>query len=189
MEESFNSIPFEKKDLVSLTPEFLSVREAAQIMGVSERSVYGYIATGRIQGFRAGNMMVVRTEVARQYRRQAPGRVRVNTPPWHVPPINNLEYLTDITVQIRQGQSELFEQKLGEMRAAGKHLLPGTAARYIVRGQNNPDEVQIMLVWRHASMPPEEVREAALAALCADFADILDWETAVYKEGKVVMHA
>jgi hypothetical protein len=38
-------------------------------------------------------------------------------------------------------------------------------------------------------MPPEQEREAALTALTIDLADVLDWQTAQMKEGKVLLHA
>ncbi|HEX7734609.1 MAG TPA: hypothetical protein VF458_07095, partial [Ktedonobacteraceae bacterium] len=61
--------------------------------------------------------------------------------------------------------------------------------RYILRSQYDPDEITIILVWRSAIMPPAEDREASLAALYADLADVLNWETASLKEGRVLMHA
>ena len=170
-------------------PGYLSVKEAARLLGVSERSVYGYIESGKIPAARIGHVLVVETEMVSKYQRKAPGRLRTNTPIWHVPPQNNLQYLTSITVRIRQGQSTHFEQKINEIRANGKHVIPGTAARYVLRSRDNPDEVQIVLIWRSAIMPPTEEREAALAALRADMTEILAWETAVYRESQVVMHA
>lgn len=174
---------------VTRIPGYLSVKEAARIIGVSKRSVYGYIETGKLPGARIGHLIVVDAAHVQNYQRKAPGRLRTNTPAWHMPPVNNLQYLTSITVHVRPGQSERLDQKLNEIRIAGKHLQPGTAARYIARNQHSPSEVQIVLVWRRAVMPPKEERESAFAALCSELAEILDWETAVYKEGQVLMHA
>jgi excisionase family DNA binding protein len=170
-------------------PGYLSVKEAANLIGVSARCVYNYIESGRLPAVRVGSMTAVEEEAVRNYRRRPVGRLRTRTPVWHVPPANNLQYLTTISVRIRQGQSGQLDRKLAEIRLAGKHLLPGTAARYIARSQNSPDDVQIVLIWRSAVMPPAEEREAALATLRADLADILDWETAIHKEGQVMMHA
>ena len=38
-------------------------------------------------------------------------------------------------------------------------------------------------------MPPEDERQAALAAFFADLEEFLDWPTAAFKESIVVMHA
>jgi excisionase family DNA binding protein len=170
-------------------PGYLSVREAARIIGVSTRSVYGYIAAGKLRVARFGHLLVLEAESVRNYKRQAPGRLRVNAPRWHVPPVNNCQSLTTITVHIRQGQGDQLAQKLDEIRTSGKHCIPGTVARYIMQSAASPDEIQIMLTWRSAIMPSPEEREAALAALRDDLAEILDWETAVYKQSQVVMHA
>ena len=169
--------------------EFLSVRDAAKIMGVSTRSVYGYIETGKLLGIRIGASIAVHAEAVRNYQRPVAGRPRTRTPIWRVPVIMNLQYLTIINVRVREGQSEKLEERLKEIRVSRKHHIPGTVARYIVRDKLNPEEVQIVLVWRKLVMPPDDEREAAIAALCADLADILDWETVSSREGQVLMNA
>jgi excisionase family DNA binding protein len=169
--------------------EFLSVRDAAKIMGVSTRSVYGYIETGKLLGIRIGASIAVHAEAVRNYQRPVVGRPRTRTPIWRVPVVMNLQYLTTINVRAREGQGAKLEARLTEIRVGGKHHIPGTVARYIVRDKVNPDEIQIVLVWRRLVMPPDEEREAAIAALCADLADVLDWETASSREGQVIMNA
>ena len=174
---------------LSRVPGYLSVKEAARLLGVSERSVYGYLESGKLPGARIGSIIVVEMESVCNYRRRAPGRVRTKSPVWRVPPEHNLQFLTTITVPLRPGQGAQLEEKLREMRATGKHLLPGTSARYIVRGKEDTDEVQILLIWRSATLPPDEEREAALAALRADLAEVLAWETASSQESQVLLHA
>ena len=170
-------------------PGYLTVREAARIIGVSERSVYGYVHAGKLAGARVGHTIVVSADEARAYQRRAPGRLRTTAPPWHRPPLQNLQYLTLIRVRVRPGQDESLAHKLHEIRVANKHLLPGTAARYIARDPHNPDKLLIVLVWRRVFMPSNEEREAALAALSADLADVLAWETAARTESRVLLHA
>ena len=51
------------------------------------------------------------------------------------------------------------------------------------------DEVQIVLIWRGVSMPPEEERQAALSSFLNDLAEVLDWQGASFSEGLVVIHA
>ena len=86
------------------------------------------------------------------------------------------------------GQQERFEEKLKEIHQAEKHLLPGTVARYIACGEEQPNDVQMVLVWRSTVMPAQAEREAAMQALRAEFAGILDWETAKSEYSRVVMN-
>lgn len=169
--------------------DYLSVREAARFMGVSTRSVYGYIETGKLPGVRIGASIAVSAKAVREYRRSVVGRPRTRTPIWHVPVTLNLQYLTTIKVCVREGQGENLEQKLTEIRLNRQHLLPGTVARYVVRNCAEPDNIQIVLVWRKVVMPPDEERQAAISALCADLGDVLDWDTASCCEGQVLMNA
>ena len=170
-------------------PGYLSVKEVAQQLGVSERTIYGYLEAGRLSGARIGSMTVIKAESLKGYRRRAPGRVRTRIPRWHVPPENNLQYLTSITVPLRSGQSERLTEKLLEIRVDGKHLLPGTAARYIARNRAESEEIHIVLVWRSSIMPSEEEKARALKALAADLAEVVDWERALCKEEQVIIHA
>ncbi len=133
--------------------------------------------------------MMVRAKDVAGFERKAPGRIRTTIPPWHRPPQKNLQYVTTITVRMYPEQERLFRHRLDEIRVARKHHFPGTCARSIVRNERDPGEIDILLVWRGVVMPPLEVREASLLAFFADLADVLDWETAVVKEGQVLLHA
>jgi len=195
-EPSANTLPTRHVDAPShprlslnRVPGYLSVRETAHLLGVSERTIYGYIENGRLAASRIGCLTVVDAEAARTFQRQAPGRKRTRTPAWHIPPESNLLSLTYITVRQRPGQGERLTEKLQEMRAQDQHLLPGTSARYIARNQQDPEEMYIVLFWRAALRPPEEQRTQALAALEADLADLLDWEHAQVQEKQVLVHA
>jgi hypothetical protein len=179
----------ETEPLSECLPGYVTVNVAARIIGVSARSVYGYLKLGKLSGVRVGPTLLVSTQGARAYERRALGRARTSPPRWHTPPRQNPQYLTTLKVRLRLGQDEALEQKLREMRAEHKHLLPGTAARYIARSQHDPNDIMIVLIWRDAALPPKEERETAFATLRADLAEVLDWETSMKKEGQVLLHA
>jgi excisionase family DNA binding protein len=134
-------------------PGYVSVREAAKLLGVSERSVYGYIEAGKLPGVRIGPFIAVESQALEHYERRAPGRVRVRTPDWHIPPSKNQLSLTRISVQMRRGQRERLEHLLAQMRLADRHRIHGTVARYITGPHAQTNEVEIILVWRAASCP------------------------------------
>jgi hypothetical protein len=94
-----------------------------------------------------------------------------------------------IRTRVRECARERLEQRLEEIRAAKKHHLVGTVARLILRSQDDPTAIQILLVWRQLVMPSEEERQAAIATLCDDLADLLDWEHAIWSEGQVLLYA
>lgn len=169
-------------------PGYLSVCQAAKIMGVSERSIYGYLKSGRLVSYRLGGLLAIPEEALRAYRRPVVGRPRTRTPIWRVPVVMNLQYLLHITVRIRPGMEEALERKLLQIRAERRHLLSGTVACYIARNKDGSDEVQMVLIWRQKIMPPELERQVALEALRADLADILDWEVASTLEGEVLLN-
>lgn len=168
--------------------DYLSVREAALRLGVSTRSVYSYVGAGKLQSVRIGTSIAIPAEILADYKRSRRVRPRARTPVWRLPGDQNQRYLTMITIRLRQERQEQLEQKLAEMRAEHKHLLPETVARYITQSPDCPQTVRITLLWREAVIPPAQKRKAALAALQADLAHLLDWDTASTVEGLVLLN-
>lgn len=168
--------------------DYLSVREAALRLGVSTRSVYSYVEAGKLQSVRIGTSIAIPAEILADYKRSRMVRPRARTPVWRLPGDQNRRYLTIITIRLRQGRQEQLEQKLAEMRAEHRHLLPGTVARYITQNPDCPHMVRITLLWQEAVMPPAQKRKAALAVLQADLAHLLDWDTASTVEGLVLLN-
>ena len=175
-------------DILPHLEGYISLKKAAEMLRVAERTVYGYVTDGKLPGIRAGSSIVVKAEDVQSFRRGSPGRRRTRVPVWRLSIGEHLQYLTIIFVRIRPGQDDKLEQKLEELRSGEKHLLPGTVARYIARNEEKSEDVQIVLVWRSTVMPPQEEREKALAALRTELAEILDWETAWSENGRVLMH-
>jgi excisionase family DNA binding protein len=167
----------------------LSVQEAARVLGVSQRSVYGYLTRGKLSRTRIEGLMMLPEAEVLAFERGAPGRPREEAPFWHLPPQKNPLSITTITVQALPDCDGQLEGRLAEFRAESKHCLAGTSARYIGRNRENPAEVVIVLLWRGAVLPAQEQRETALAALRADLANLCAWDTAAMEEGLVVLYA
>jgi len=170
-------------------PEMLTVKQAASILGVTERSIYGYVHAGTLVGERTEKGIMVQADSVRTFDGKAPGQIRKLVPRWRRPAQRNQQWLTFVTLRQQPGQAEPLASRLERMRRVNSHALSGTQARYLVRNQNDPQEVTLVLVWRSTIMPPAEERAAALAALRADFAELFDCKTAVVKEGRSLLHA
>lgn len=174
-------------DLPNL-PGYMSIKDAAEFLGLSIRRVHEYVQEGKLSGFKAARAIMVPEEEVKKFQRSQTGRPRTRIPTWRLPVGTNLQYLSIIFARVRPGQGDNLEKKLKEIHADEKHLLPGTVARYIARSEAKPDDVQIVLVWRSTVMPPEAEREAALAALRAELAGIVDWDSSWSEYGRVLMH-
>lgn len=174
--------------LPNITPEFVSVREAAKILGVSERSVYGYIEERKLPGFKATNLTVVALKDVNTFKRGTTGRPRTRVPEWRISDNENVQYMTQVFIQIRNGQKEELLRRLEEIRKGNKHTFPGTVARYFAQSQADSSALEILLVWRGTVMPDEETRSAALAALREELADLLEWDSAHVEMHEILMH-
>jgi hypothetical protein len=167
----------------------ISVREAAVVLGVSERSVYGYLRQGKLTKLCIEERIMLRENEVWDFERRAPGRLRKNPPLWHIPPELNPLYLMSIIVPLRPGCETLLDQKLNEFLIEGKHEMTGTCTRAISRSRHAPYRLTILLFWRRESLPPDEQREQEIAALGADLAEVCDWESAHVHEGQTYAHA
>jgi excisionase family DNA binding protein len=184
-----NTAGLEKAEIVfDLPPRYISVIEAAKMLGVSGRSVYGYIEEKKLSGFKAGGHIVILRSEVLKFKRGTTGRPRTRVPEWRISENGNAQYMTQIFIQIREGQEEVLECKLDEIRKGNKHMFPGTVARYITHSQTDASDVQILLIWRGTVMPDVATREAALDDLRQELANVLDWKNAHIEMHEIMMH-
>jgi len=79
-------------------------------------------------------------------------------------------------------------ERLKELKEEEQYLFPGTVARFIVKSETVPGQIEISLIWRSTAMPDEHARQQGLEKFREALADVLDWNTAQYSNGQVLMH-
>jgi excisionase family DNA binding protein len=168
-------------------PGYVSVKEAAQILNVSDKRVYFYIEVGRLPAVWAADVLMIKREDIENFKRRASGRERKINPLWRFSTGENTQYMTTIHVRMRAGKGLALQERLRAIKSSGEHLFPGTIARYISSGRT-AGHVLIVLVWRGSIMPDEQTRDKELAAFRDALADVLDWESAQYDHGTILMH-
>jgi excisionase family DNA binding protein len=174
-------------DLPSI-PGYVSVKEAAKMLGLSPRTIYDYVEEGRLHGARVADVIAIPVEELMTFKREPSGRPRKNTPLWRISSGDNEQFMTLILVRERAGQHDVLVRKLEVIRKRKQVLFPGTITRYVAEGGALSGEVILVLVWRGTVMPDETAREGALDELRRALADVLDWSTAQYRNGQVLMH-
>src|SRR5437762_9257936 len=63
-------------------PGYVSIKEAADILGVSDKRVYQYVRAGRLPAQRVGHILILPIEAVKQFKPSPSGRVRTKAPPW-----------------------------------------------------------------------------------------------------------
>lgn len=169
-------------------PGYVSIKEAAQMLGISDKRVYEYVDTGRLPSMWAADVIMIPVEAVQKFERRSSGRPRKSIPTWRISSGENTQFVTSITVQLYPGQRNTLEQKLEEVRQAGLHTFPGTIARSLAASETVPGQIEISLVWRSAVMPNEAEREQAVDAFRQAFSGIFDWGTARYSHSRILMH-
>jgi hypothetical protein len=157
----------------------ISVRAAARILDVSERSIYGYLARGKLTRMRIDERIMLNEQEVRALKSQMPGRARE----W-VPPEQSSLYLTTIIVPVRPACGTLLDKKLAEFRRRGKHQVVGTCSRAISCSLSSPERLMILLFWHDELLPPRQQYDQEIAALAADLSEVCAWEAALITEGQ-----
>lgn len=169
--------------------EYVSIKEAAELLGLAYPTVHQYVTEGRIRAVRAADVILIPVEEVRDFKRNIAGRPRTSIPLWRISPTDNALRHTSIHVQIQEGMLDDFRKRLDEIRRTKNHLFPGTIARYVLANDKMPEQVEIVLIWRISVAPAETARELALEDFKSALADIVDWKTARFVDGNVFMHA
>jgi excisionase family DNA binding protein len=169
-------------------PGYVSLKQAAKILGLSVSRVYQYVDEERIPAVRAGHNIMLSREAVEQFKPDVSGRKRKAPPSWRRLKAGGPLLTTTIHVQVREGQQKKLEKVLQEIEQEDQYTFPGTVARYISKHTTSPASVSIFLVWKKSEIPNEGAKAKALEEFRAKLADILDWSTAQYMEGEAVIH-
>jgi excisionase family DNA binding protein len=169
-------------------PGYVSIREAADILGVSDKRVYQYVRAGRLPARRVGNILILPIEEVRQFKPSPSGRVRAKAPSWRAYRSRGALLITDIRVPVRVDQQAKLIEKLKAIQKGDRHTFLGTVARYVVKGDEGLTAVEIVLIWKSTEMPTEARRKQDLDLFQEELADVLDWQAARYVSHEVIIH-
>ena len=169
-------------------PGYVSIKEAAKILGISANRVYAYVEEGRLPSAKAAHVIMIPLKAVEDFKPHLSGRPRTSVPVWRISPEENTVLATSILVRIRSHQHTKLMTRLEEIRREKQHLFPGTLARYVIEKQQHPEHIEILLIWRNTAMPDEVTYNHWLSEFQQALSDVLDWGTAQYDTGRVIIH-
>jgi excisionase family DNA binding protein len=164
---------------------YITVQEAAEIIGCSKSRIYQYVKSGRLPAQRMGPMLFLPAEQVKKFRRGPAGRQRGVAPPWRRYRNQARLLATVIHVHIRPGMLEELQKKLDQLFEERTHTFTANVARSIMEDKG---VLEIILVWKSTEMPDETTRQQDLHAFQLAFEDVLDWDTATYALKKMLLH-
>jgi excisionase family DNA binding protein len=169
-------------------PGYVSIKQAAEMLGITDKRVYRYIDLGRLPAYKSGGVFLLAEADVRQFKLNPPGRTRTVPPGWRVYNTRSKVLTTEIWAPVSSGQQETLVEKLAEIQRTNRHTFPGTMARYIIRGNPTLTSVHFFFVWKDTEMPDEPHRQRSLKALQDELADVLDWEQAQYHTNEALLY-
>jgi len=165
-------------------PGYVSVREAASIIGCTDQRIYQYVRSGRISAQRIGHILALPLEEVQNFQPGPAGRQRGKASPWRSYRSRGKLLATSIQVHIHPGMRDKLQEKLKAIKP-DEYTFTGNVARYIL---SNTDTIQILLIWKNTEMPDDTTRQQDLRLFQQAFADVLDWETATYSFDDIWLH-
>jgi excisionase family DNA binding protein len=164
---------------------YVPVKEAAEMLGISDDRVLQHIHNKRLPAKRVSGRYMILRQAVEEFKRNPPGRVRVDPPEWRAYNSRIKLLNTAIRIHVRAGQQARFEQKLKDIYDQQQHKFTGSAERFVFKDSAMPDLITIQLLWKDNEMPDAATREKEFEAFKAAFDDVLEWETAEvsYNEG------
>jgi excisionase family DNA binding protein len=153
----------------------VSVKEAAEMLGISTKEVQRYINNGRLSGKKLEREYIVSKESVLKFQRNKPGRPRRKVPEWNRYRDSKL-LITEIHATVPADRLEQFREKIEAIRSKQRHTFARSIARYIVEDRANQHNITIWLLWKDTELPGEEQRRRDLDAFKAEMRDVLTWE-------------
>src|SRR5438270_2854574 len=101
-------------------PGYVSIKQAAEMLGITDKRVYRYIDLGRLPAFKSGGVFLLSEEDVKRFKLNPPGRIRKGSPLWRMYNSRSKVYATDIQVRVRTGQQEQLLDKLKAIREANR---------------------------------------------------------------------
>lgn len=129
-------------------PGHVPVKEAAEMLGISEDRVLQHIKAKRIPGRKVFGRYMIPQESVEQFKQNPPGRSRTKAPLWRVYNIRSKLLSLDIEVQVLPDQERRLLEKLRAIQEGNRHIFPGTLARYIFKESASFSTVSIWLIWK-----------------------------------------
>ena len=169
-------------------PGYVSIKEAADILGVSDKRVYQYVRAGRLHAQRIGHILILPTDEVKRFKPSPSGRVRTKAPPWRAYRSRGTLLVTDIRIPVRPDQQSKLIERLKTIQKLERHTFPGTVARYVIKSDETLTAVQILLIWKSTEMPDEATRKKGLTLFQEELADVLVWEMAQYSTHEAIIH-
>ncbi len=169
-------------------PGYISIKQAAQLLGITDKRVYRYIDIGRLPAYKTGGVFFLLEEDVKNFKLNPPGRTRTGPPVWRVHNARSRVLATDIYVQVRSGQQGKLVEKLKAIQRADRHIFPGTVARYVVKGNPGLITIHFFFVWRDVEIPDDITSKSDFAAFQEELADVLNWTTAQYSTNEMIIH-
>ena len=169
-------------------PGYISVKEAAEILGSNEDRVWYHIRKKRLPSRKIDGRSMIPEEAVRNFRTSPRGRVRTEPINWRTYRGGAKVYALEIELQANPEQREELQTKLQTSLEEQKHLFPGTMLRYVFSARENPQAITILLIWKNTELTDEDALARDLEAFKAEFADVLDWQTARYTTKLALLH-
>src|SRR5260370_38441158 len=91
-------------------PGYVSIKEAAKLLGVSDKRVYEYVDEGRLPSTWAADVIRIPLNEVKKFKRRGSGRSRTSVPSWRISSGGSIQFAPSLPLQIRPGHNQSLSQ-------------------------------------------------------------------------------
>ncbi len=168
-------------------PGYVSVKEAAAILGLKENRVWYYIRLNRLPARKIDGRSMIPEQAVQDFHIKPRGRVRTDPPPWRAYRGGANVCGLQIITRIEPAQLQSVQDRLQSIEQEQTYLFPGTMQRYIFVDENDPHILLVQLIWKDTELTDEASLMSDLEAFKAELSDLLDWTTASYVHLRAIL--
>ena len=169
-------------------PGHVPVKEAALRLDVSIDSVQRYIKKGSLPAEMVGGQYMIPESALTNFSKNPRGRKRTRPIDWRAYAPGTEVRELQIEVQARVNVRDNLKEKLHSIVQKQQHRFLGTMQRYVLIDDKNPNNVTVQLIWKNTELTDEAAFDRDLETFKAEFADVLDWQTARYTTRLALIH-
>jgi hypothetical protein len=169
-------------------PGYVSVKEAAEILGLKENRVWYYIRLKRLPARRIDGRSMIPEQSLKEFHVKPRGRLRTDPPHWREYRGGAHVLGLQIELQVDPARRENLQDRLEHILKEQLHLFPGTMQRYVFGVRTDPRIILVMLIWKDTELISEDALESDLAEFKAEFGDLFNWDTARYLPVDAMLH-
>lgn len=165
-------------------PGFLPIKQAAEMLGLSDKRVLQYILADRLPARKVGGRYLMPIEAVSAFEPHPHGRIRTSPVSWRRYRAGAVVYLRRIVAPVLAGCEQALNERITAISDRQEHTFPGTMQRFV---WSSDGMFSVVLIWKSTEASPASL-DRDMGAFRGALADLINWDKATTSTSEVGAH-